>query len=162
MTNKPEGTIETPLGAIRYIMTCGEHVFLHTEARHGEARHGEAITIRGIPYHVSFHCHLIGGEWGAKDTHEPYLARKDTYAKDASAPARKTALTELTKAWAAFIAANPGIARQATIADAELLVHNLGEALAELKSKAAGKQAELDAAQAALSAARKLPAPNPA
>lgn len=145
MTDKPEGIIETPLGAIRYVMTSGEHVFLHTEARHGEA-----IIIRGIPYHVSFHLRLTADGWIAESAHEPYLSRKDIYTKDPSTPARKTAAANLTEAWAAFIMANPAIARQAAIADAELLVHKLGEELAELESKADNKQAERSTAQRAL------------
>ena len=85
-------TLETPLGPVNFTMTEATHVFLHTESRNDEA-----ITIRGIPYHVSYHCHLVDGQWTAKDYNNPYLSRKDCY-KDASQAARNTARKTLAKA----------------------------------------------------------------
>jgi hypothetical protein len=86
MIEPPRGILQTPVGPVNFTMTEAAHVFLHTESRNNEA-----ITIRGIRYHVSYHCHLVDGKWTAKDYHDPYLSRKDCFNKEASQPARNTA-----------------------------------------------------------------------
>jgi len=146
MIEAPQGTLATPLGCVRYAMTEAGHVFLHTESRHDEA-----ITIRGIRYHVSFHCHLIDGQWGAKDWHEPYLSRKDTM-KEASQAARKTAGEALARAWASYLADHPRLSRKAELAKTRNEVEHLESELADVEEKAAAKRKELADAKARLAA----------
>ena len=66
------------IGTVSFTMTEASHVYLCSEGSKGQA-----VTIRGIPYHVAYHCHLVDGKWTAKDYHDPYLSRKDCY-KEAS------------------------------------------------------------------------------
>ena len=66
------------------------------QSRSGESR-----------YHVSYHCHLVDGQWTAKDYHDPYLSRKDCFNKEASQAARNTAREALAKAWSEYLAAHP-------------------------------------------------------
>ncbi len=96
MIEPPRGTLETPIGTVSFTMTEAGHVYLCSEGSKGQA-----VTIRGIPYHVAYHCHLIDGKWGAKDWHDPYLNRSDCY-KDASQAARNTAREVLATAWTEF------------------------------------------------------------
>jgi len=123
-------------------MTEAAHVFLHTESRNDEA-----ITIRGIRYHASYHCHLVDGQWTAKDYNNPYLSRKDCFNKEASPPARNTAREVLAKAWADYLAAHPKLSRQAEQAKVAHEVKQLESELADLESKAAAKRKELSAAK---------------
>jgi len=141
MIEPPRGILETPLGPVNFTMTEAAHVFLHTESRNNEA-----ITIRGIRYHVSYHCHLVDGQWTAKDYHDPYLSRKDCFNK-ASQPARNTARGVLAKAWTEYLAAHPKLSRQAEQAKAAHEVKQLANELADLESKAAAKRKELSAAK---------------
>jgi hypothetical protein len=142
MIEPPRGILETPLGPVNFTMTEAAHVFLHTESRNREA-----ITIRRIPYHVSYHCHLVDGQWTAKDWHDPYLSRKDSFSKEASQPARKTAREVLAKAWADYLAAHPKLSRQAEQAKVAHEVKQLESELADLESKAAAKRSEVAAAK---------------
>ena len=142
MIEPPRGILETPLGPVNFTITEAAHVFLHTESRNNEA-----ITIRGIPYHVSYHCHLVDGQWAAKDWHDPYLSRKDCFNKEASQAARNTAREALAKAWSEYIAAHPKLSRQAEQAKAAQAVKQLESELADLESKAAAKRKELTAAK---------------
>ena len=82
MIEPPRGILETPIGAVNFTMTEAGHVYLNSDGNKGQA-----VTIRGIPYHVSYHCHLVAGQWTAKDIHDPYLNRKDKY-QEASQAAR--------------------------------------------------------------------------
>jgi hypothetical protein len=111
MIEPPHGILETPLGPVNFTMTEATHVFLHTESRNNEA-----ITIRGIRYHVSYHCHLVDGQWTAKDFHDPYLSRKDCFNKEASQPARNTAREVLAKAWTDYLAEHPKLPGKAEMA----------------------------------------------
>jgi hypothetical protein len=142
MIEPPRGILETPLGPINFTMTEAAHVFLHTESRNNEA-----ITIRGIPYHVSYHCHLVDGQWAAKDYHDPYLSRKDHFNKEASQAARNTAREALAKAWSEYLAAHPKLSRQAEHAKIAHEVKQLESELADLDSKAATKRKELAVAK---------------
>jgi hypothetical protein len=142
MIEQPRGILQSPLGPVNFTMTEATHVFLHTESQNGEA-----ITIRGIPYHVSYHCHLVDGQWTAKDFHDPYLSRKDCFNKEASLPARNTAREVLAKAWADYLAAHPKLSRQAEQAKVAHEVKQLESELADLESKAVGKRKELLAAK---------------
>jgi hypothetical protein len=146
MIEAPQGTLATPLGCVRYAMTEAGHVFLHTESRHDEA-----ITIRGIRYHASFHCHLINGQWGAKDWHEPYLSRKDNM-KEPSQAARRTAGEVLAKAWADYLADHPSLSRKAELAKTRNEVEHLEGELTDLEEKADAKRKELADAKARLAA----------
>jgi hypothetical protein len=142
MIEPPRGILETPLGPVHFTMTEAAHVFLHTESRDNEA-----ITIRGIRYHVSYHCHLVDGQWTAKDYHDPHLSRKDCFNKEASQSARNTAREVLAKAWVEYLAAHPKLSRQAEKAKAAHEVKQLESELADLESKAAAKGKELSAAK---------------
>ena len=142
MIEPPRGILETPLGPVNFSMTEAAHVFLHTESRNNEV-----ITIRGIPYLVSYHCHLVDGQWTAKDWHDPYLSRKDCFGKEASQPARNTAREALAKAWSEYLAAHPQLSREAEQAKAAHEVKQLESELADLESKAAAKRKELSAAK---------------
>jgi hypothetical protein len=142
MIEPPRGILETPLGPVHFAMTEAAHVFLHTESRNNEA-----ITIRGIPYHVSYHCHFVDGQWAAKDYHDPYLSRKDCFNKEASQAARNTAREALAKAWSEYLAAHPKLSRQAEQAKAAHEVKQLESELADLESKAAAKRKELAVAK---------------
>jgi len=141
MIEPPRGNLETPIGTVSFTMTEASHVYLCSEGSKGQA-----VTIRGIPYHVAYHCHLIDGKWGAKDWHDPYLNRKDCY-KDASQPARNTAREVLAKAWTEYLAAHPDLSRQAEQAKAAHEVDQLESELADLESKATAKRKELAAAK---------------
>jgi len=136
----PRGILETPLGSVNFVMTQGDHVFLHTESRNNET-----IIIRGIPYHVSYHCHLVDGAWTAKDYHDPYLSRKDCLNKEPSQPARNTAREVLAKAWAEYVAKHPALPRQAERARLAHDAEQLEGELTELENKAAAKRKELAA-----------------
>ncbi len=142
MMEPPRGILETPLGPVHFAMTEAAHVSLHTESRDNEA-----ITIRGIPYHVSYHCHLVDGQWTAEDYNNPYLSRKDCFNKEASQPARNTAREVLGKAWTEYLAAHPKLSRQAEQAKAAQEVTQLESERADLESKAAAKRKELSAAK---------------
>ena len=142
MIEPPRGILETPLGPVNFTMTEAAHVFLHTDSRNREI-----ITIRGIPYHVSYHCHLVDGQWTAQDWHNPYLSRKDCSNKEASLPARNTAREVLAKAWAEYLAAHPKLGRLAEQAKAANEVKQLESELADLESKTAAKRSELAAAK---------------
>jgi hypothetical protein len=144
MTDRPQGILETSIGRVKFAMTEATHVFLHTDSTEREV-----VTIRGIPYHVSYHCHLIDGTWKAKDWHDPYLSRKDKYA-EASQPARKTAAEVLSKAWTEHLAAQPELSRTADQAKAEEEIGRLASELADLQEKVSAKQAELMAANGRL------------
>ena len=143
MKEQPKGNLVTPIGPIHFCMTQADHVFLHTE--------NELITIRGIPYHVSYHCYLIGGQWTAKDWYEPHLSRKDRYLEPSLA-ARKTARTTLAKAWAEHLTAHPELSRQAALARAESEVEKLADELESLEQKVNEKRKELAAAKKMLAA----------
>ena len=108
MIEPPRGILETPLGPVNFTMTEAAHVFLHTEA--GTMRQSRSGESR---YHVSYHCHLVDGQWTAKDYHDPYLSRKDCFNKEASQAARNTAREVLAKAWTEYLAAHPQLNRQA-------------------------------------------------
>ena len=139
------GTLDTPIGTVRYHMTDADHVYLHTEAP------DETVTMRGIRYHLNYHCHLIDGAWTAKDWHEPYLNRKGEW-KETSQAARKTVRDVLSKAWTDHLAQNPGLTRLAARAHAAEHVEKLTEELAELEEKVNRKHAELESAQRVLAA----------
>jgi hypothetical protein len=141
MIEPPRGTLETPIGTVSFTMTEASHVYLCSEGHKGQA-----VTIRGIPYHVAYHCHLVDGKWIARDYHDPYLSRKDCY-KEASQPARNTARAVLAKAWTEYLAAHPDLSRQAEQAKAAHEVEQLQNELADLESKAAAKRKELLAAK---------------
>jgi len=141
MIEAPRGTLETPIGTVNFAMTEAAHVYLNSDGNKGQL-----VTIRGIPYHVSYHVHLVDGQWTAKDFHDPYLNRKDSY-KEASQPARNTAREVLAKAWTEYLAAHPDLSRQAEQVKAAHEVAQLKSELADLESKAAAKRRELDAAK---------------
>ncbi len=141
MIEPPHGTLDTPLGTVSFTMTEASHVYLCSEGSKGQA-----VTIRGIPYHVAYHCHFVDGKWTAKDHHDPYLSRNDCY-KEASQPARNTAREVLAKAWTEYLAAHPELSRQAEQAKAAREVEQLQSELADLESKAAAKRKELSAAK---------------
>ena len=141
MIEPPRGILETPLGPVNFTMTEAAHVYLNSDGNKGQV-----VTIRGIPYHVSYHCHLVDGQWTAKDYHDPYLNRKDKY-QEASQAARKTAREVLAKAWAEYFAAHSQLSRQAEQAKAAHEVEQLESELADLKATAAAKAAELTAAK---------------
>lgn len=141
MIEPPRGTLDTPIGTVNFTMTEASHVYLNSDGNHGQA-----VTIRGIPYHVGYHCHLVDGKWTAKDYHDPYLNRKDCY-KEASQAARNTAREVLAKAWTEYLAAHPELSRQAEQAKAAHEVAQLESELADLESKAAAKRGELAAAK---------------
>jgi len=141
MIEPPRGTLETPIGTVSFTMTEASHVYLCSEGHRGQA-----VTIRGIPYHVAYHCHLVDGKWTARDYHDPYLSRKDCY-KEASQPARNTAREVLAKAWTEYLAAHPDLSRQAEQAKAAHEVEQLEGELADLETKAAAKRKELSAAK---------------
>jgi hypothetical protein len=141
MIEPPRGILETPIGAVNFTMTEAAHVYLNSDGNKGQV-----VTIRGIPYHVSYHCHLVDGQWTAKDWHNPYLDRKDKY-QEASQPARKTAREVLAKAWTEYLAAHPGLSRQAEQSKAAHEVEQLESELADLESNAAAKRSELAAAK---------------
>jgi hypothetical protein len=136
------GTLDTPIGTVRFVMTEASHVFLHTESRTDEA-----IVIRKIRYHIGFHLHLIDGAWTTNDWHEPSLSRKDTFPSDASQPARKTAREVLTKAWTEYLAANPGLSNVAERAHAQEKIVHLVDEVAELLAKLDTKNGELTSAR---------------
>jgi len=142
MIESPRGILATSIGTINFAMTEAAHVFLHTESRNNEA-----VTIRGIPYHISCHLHLINGEWQNTDYHDPYMSRKDVFNKEASQPARKTAREALAKAWTSYLADHPSLARKAEQAKAADEVGQLTSELADLENKAAEKRAALKAAK---------------
>jgi hypothetical protein len=141
MIEPPRGILETPIGAVNFTMTETSHVYLNSDGNKGQA-----VTIRGIPYHVAYHCHLVDGQWTAKDWHDPYLNRKDKY-QEASQPARKTAREVLATAWTEYLAAHPGLSRQAEQAKIAHEVEQLESELADLERKAAGKRDELKTAK---------------
>lgn len=141
MIEPPRGILETPIGAVNFTMTEAAHVYLNSDGNKGQV-----VTIRGIPYHVSYHCHLVDGQWTAKDFHDPYLNRKDKY-QDASQAARTTAREVLAKAWAEYLAAHSQLSRQAEQAKAAHEVEQLDGELSNMKEKAVAKAAELTAAK---------------
>jgi len=141
MIEPPRGTLETPIGTVSFTMTEASHVYLCSEGHKTQA-----VTIRGIPYHVAYHCHLVDSKWTARDYHDPYLSRKDCY-KEASQPARNTAREVLAKAWTEYLAAHPDLGRQAEQAKAAHEVEQLEGELAHLETKAAAKRKELSAAK---------------
>jgi len=141
MIELPRGNLETAIGTVSFTMTEAGHVYLCSEGGKGQA-----ITIRGIPYHVAYHCHLVDGKWTAKDRHDPYLSRNDS-CRDASQAARNTAREVLAKAWAEYLAAHPQHSRQAEQAKAAHEVEQLESELADLERKAAAKRKELAAAK---------------
>jgi len=141
MIEPPRGILETLIGTVSFTMTEASHVYLCSEGHKGQA-----VTIRGIPYHVAYHCHLVDGKWTARDYHDPYLSRKNCH-KEASQPARNTAREVLAKAWAEYLAAHPDLSRQAEQAKAAHEVVQLESELADLESKAAAKRKELSAAK---------------
>ena len=139
--SEPTGTLATPIGVVRYIMTQADHVFLHTESATDEA-----VTIRQIRYHLSFHCYLVNGQWTAKERQEPYLSRKDRYS-EASRAARDTALETLSKAWTSYLSEHPSLTRKAALARATSNVEKLTSELDDLKEKTAAKYLEFKAAR---------------
>lgn len=141
MMEPPRGTLDTPIGTVSFTMTEASHVYLCSEGSRGQA-----VTIRGIPYHCAYHCHLVDGKWTAKDYHDPYLNRKDCY-KEASQAARNTAREVLANAWTEYLAAHPELGRQAEQAKAAHEVAQLQSELADLEGKAAAKRSELAAAR---------------
>ncbi len=141
VTSKPEGTIETSIGTVRFHMTNATHVYLYTK------QPAEKVTIRQIPYKLNYHCYLQNEQWdrNANDLNawaEPGLSRKDKYAETSHA-ARKTAREILNKAWAAHLAAHPELTRLAAAANAEDLIERLQDELDDLESKAAAVKEKL-------------------
>jgi hypothetical protein len=132
------GTLDTKIGTVRYHMTDADHVWFRTEAP-------EAVTIRGIRYHLNYHCHLIDGTWVRNDWNEPYLSRKGAE-KEASQAARTTARDILDKAWTDYLAQNPGLTRLAARAHAVEQVEKLRLEVVDLEEKLHAKVAELKAA----------------
>jgi hypothetical protein len=145
-TEHPTGALATPLGVLDYTMTKADHVFLHTE-RHSES--SASITINRIPYHCSFHVHLIKGEWTVNDWHEPYLHRLDTYGEPTNA-ARKKAREVLIKAWTSYLSDHPSLIRKAALSHAAGIVAQLTSELDGLKEKTAAKAVELQEAKKVL------------
>ena len=139
MIELPRGILETPIGTVSFTMTEAGHVYLNSDGGNGQV-----VTIRGIPYHCAYHCHLVDGQWTAKDWHDPYLNRKDKF-QEASQPARKTAREVLAKSWTEYLAAHPGLCRQAEQAKVANEVEQLESELADLEGKARAKAAELKA-----------------
>jgi hypothetical protein len=147
MIETPRGTLETSIGTVNFAMTEAAHVYLNSDGSKGQL-----VTIRGIPYHVSCHLHLVDGQWTVKDYHDPYMSRKDCFNKDASQAARKTARETLAKVWTEYLAAHAGLSREAEQAKAAEQVERLESELADLESKAAAKRTELKAAKKAQAA----------
>jgi len=135
MIDAPHGILETPLGVVHFTMTEAAHVWLHTEK-------DAVITIRGIPYHVSYHCHLINGRWTAESHRDPYLSRTDH--KEPSQP-RKTAREVLAQAWYDYLRDHPDLPLKAECAKVSHEIEQLENDLAELQKKTAAKVAELAA-----------------
>ena len=142
MKEIPRSTLDTPIGTVNFAMTEAAHVYLNSDGNKGQL-----VAIRGIPYHVSCHLHLVDGQWTVKDYHDPYMSRKDCFNKDASQAARKTAREILAKAWSEYLAAHPGLSREAEQAKAAEEVERLEGELADLESKTVAKRAELKAAK---------------
>ena len=143
---KPEGTIETSIGTVRFHMTNATHVYLYTE------QPSEKVVIRQIPYKLNYHCYLADGVWDRNHDmtswNEPGLSRKDKYA-DTSTPARKTARAILNKAWTEFIAAHPEVARAAAASNSDAEIERLQAELTDLIDKTAAVKVKLDAAKLA-------------
>ena len=139
--SRPTGILETTIGPVHFTMTSAEHVFLHTESGNGEV-----VTIRGIPYHVSYHCHLIDGDWKPNDYHDLYLSRKDHILKDASRAACKTAQAVLTDHWTGYLAAQPELSLIAEKAKAQEEIDRITGEVADLRGKLEAKKTELSAA----------------
>ena len=142
MKEIPRSTLDTPIGTVNFAMTEAAHVYLNSDGNKGQL-----VAIRGIPYHVSCHLHLVDGQWTVKDYHDPYMSRKDCFNKDASQAARKTAREVLAKSWTEYLAAHPDLSRQAEQAKAAHEVEQLQSELADLEEKAAAKRKELSAAK---------------
>jgi hypothetical protein len=132
-TKEPSGILPTPLGNINYTMTQADHVYLRTESAHDEA-----LTVHRVRYHCCFHCYLVDGVWTAKDWHEPYLSRKGS--GEPTPAARKAARETLAKAWTEFLAAHPGLTRQAALTHAEKCLDTLEEQVSELEEQLAAKR----------------------
>lgn len=132
------GILNTKIGNVAFTMTQADHVYLRTES-------GESVIVRGIPYHVSYHCYLIDGQWKAKDYHDPYVSRRDIL-KDASHAARKTIAEVLAAAWVDYLGKNPQASNQADLNHALEVKDRLAEEVAELEAKLRVKQGELRAA----------------
>jgi hypothetical protein len=133
----PHGTLGTPIGPVCFTMTGADHVHLCSRDEH-------PVTIRRIPYHVSFHCYLIQGTWQTKDWHEPYLSRRDKQScQEPSQPARKAAREILAKAWTNYLSLHADLSRLAEQARLTYEVDRLESELADLREKVAAKAAEL-------------------
>jgi hypothetical protein len=128
--SKPTGILETLIGPVHYTMTYATYVFLHTDS--GE---DEVVTIRGVPYHVSYRCHLIDGSWRPDGYHDLHLSRKDHSNKDPSRPALKTAEAVLSTAWTEHLAAHPELSLAAAKASAQEEFDRIGSEVADLRAK---------------------------
>jgi hypothetical protein len=138
---RPTGILATSIGTVHFTMTQANHVFLRTDSGNDEV-----VTIRGIPYHVSYHCHLIDGTWKAQTWNDLYLSRKDHSNKDASRPACKTAEAVLTAAWTSYLADHPRLSLAAERANAQEQIDSLENEVADLNGKLAAKRDEVSAA----------------
>lgn len=147
MSEQPTGQLQTLIGTVNYTYTQADHVYIGTESRRDEA-----ITIRGVPYHLSCHLYLIGGQWTTENRTDLYLTRRDRPGTDASLPARNTAKEVLCKAWTDYLAERPELTRAAAAANAKSLIITLARELDELENQASAKRTELEAVKTCLAA----------
>ncbi len=131
----PNGTIDTSLGSFTFAMTEATHVFLR----------GEGTVVHTVLYNVNCHLNLVDGAWITKDWHEPSLYRQGCH-KEPSQAARKTVRSVLTRVWAEYLAANPGLSLLAEKAHAQEAIDQLTGEEDELVHQVQAKRAELQAA----------------
>lgn len=138
----PTGTLNTQIGPVRYTMTKGDHVHLHTNE--------VGLTVRGIQYSVGFHCYLIDGVWKARDYRETYASRRDKSFADASPAACKTIGDTLAAAWAECIAEHPDFINAATRDHLEEEINRLVDKVDDVRGTLKSLEAELKEKRKAL------------
>ena len=141
MIEPPRGILETPIGTVSFTMTEAGHVYLCSEGSKGQA-----VTIRGIPYHVAYHCHLMTANGTRRiGTIPTSIARTAT--KTPAKPARKRPAKCWQRLGPNTLPRTRDLSRQAEQAKAAHEVEQLESELADLESKAAAKRKELAAAK---------------
>jgi len=96
----PRITLPTKYGEVRYTVNSGTQVHA--------TENGTPLTLRGIPYHISFHLTQdeTTGVWNGK-LWEQYASRQDHTGKDVSLAAKENLHAEIITTWTNYLTRNP-------------------------------------------------------
>ena len=152
---KPEGTLVTKIGTLRYAVTDGSHVFIGTSSGGYQEQGDRTVSLRGVDYYLTLHLFLQqDGSWDLKFGDRIYLNRVDW--KEPSQAAKRDVTAIIKAAWNEFITGKDEIVAEAAKAAARDRIEEFRQELADLQANVEAKKTELASEIAALEALEAL------